>query len=375
MTTHILTAMRKVIALVDRTKLAQVTATLQEALLQRSVDTRNEVYTARSERAARNRVAPVPHRPLGEVLRVLRAGRFDPISSLDDVMPTQHSVVPGGEGTFSSRVLLGSARQLDYMLYRPPTVAGRKLSLLLMLHGCTQNPEDFALGTRMNELADEFGLIVAYPHQPRSANSSGCWNWFDSRHQNRGSGEPALLANLATSLASEFEIPPGRTFAAGLSAGGAMSDVIASVYPEVFAAVGIHSGLPHGAAKDVVSAFGALKNGAVGPGAPGAGNSATRKIVIHGADDKTVHPSNGNMIFAALGRDDLHLRQHNTPSAENGDALTGQALVDAKGGRVAEYWLVPGGGHTWFGGDARGTYTNPVGPDASRMMIRFFLQE
>ena len=128
-----------------------------------------------------------------------------------------------------------------------------------MLHGCTQNPEDFALGTRMNALAEEFGLIVAYPHQTRLANPNGCWNWFDRRHQNRGSGEPAKLAGLAQALAKEFDVRRERVFAAGLSAGGAMAEVLAATYPDVFDAVGIHSGLPYKSAGDVPSAFAAMK--------------------------------------------------------------------------------------------------------------------
>ena len=178
-----------------------------------------------------------------------------------------------------------------------------------MLHGCTQNPEDFALGTQMNDLADEFGLIVAYPHQPRRANPSGCWNWFDRRHQNRGSGEPAKLAGLAQALAKEFGVGKERIFAAGLSAGGAMAEVLAATYPDVFAAVGVHSGLPYRSAVDVPSAFAAMKGtAAVDSSSPAANDRRCRKIIFHGGADLTVNPVNGERILDQAERGDTTLK-------------------------------------------------------------------
>ena len=150
----------------------------------------------------------------------------------------------------------------------------------------------------MNDLADEFGLVVAYPHQPRRANASGCWNWFDKRHQNRGSGEPARLAGLAQTLAREFGVRKERVFAAGLSAGGAMAEVLAATYADVFDAVGVHSGLPYKSAVDVPSAFAAMKGSAAVDSLPDIANdSGCRKIVFHGGGDATVHPMNGEQIL------------------------------------------------------------------------------
>ena len=276
---------------------------------------------------------------------------------------------------FASRTYRGPAGSLNYRLYVPADHRQRDLALLLMLHGCTQNPEDFALGTRMNDLADEFGLIVAYPHQPRRANPSGCWNWFDRRHQNRGSGEPAKLAGLAQTLAREFGVKKERVFAAGLSAGGAMAEVLAATYPDVFDAVGVHSGLPYKSALDVPSAFAAMKGSATADSAPEAANaSSCRKIVFHGGADATVHPMNGEQILEQAERGPNPLKRSALDWQTDGGRVRRTVLKDREGRPVVEHWFVEDGGHAWFGGDSRGTYTQSVGLDASRVMVRFFLK-
>jgi poly(hydroxyalkanoate) depolymerase family esterase len=287
--------------------------------------------------------------------------------------PDERPAYPPDE-KFTSRNYRGSAGDLNYRLYVPADHERRELALLLMLHGCTQNPEDFALGTRMNDLADEFGLVVAYPHQPRSANSSGCWNWFDRRHQHRGSGEPAKLAGLAQSLATEFGLGRERTFVAGLSAGGAMAEVLAATYPDTFGAAGIHSGLPYKAAGDVPSAFAAM-NGAVvaEPALRVVGEFGCRRIVIHGGSDATVNPVNAQRILEHA-RGGANLQQIDFESPVEGRRVDRTVLQDSAGEAVVELWSVEGGGHAWFGGDSRGSYTENVGLDASRIMVRFFLK-
>lgn len=273
---------------------------------------------------------------------------------------------------FTSRQLGTGAGALTYKLYVPDDHAGRDLALLVMLHGCTQDPDDFARGTRMNALADEFGLVVAYPHQPRSANAQGCWNWFDPRHQKRDAGEPAALAGLAQHLAAEFGVDRKRVFVAGLSAGGAMADILSSTYPEVFAAAGIHSGLPHGAAQDVMSAFAAMKK-SPRRATPRRGD-ATRRIIFHGTADATVHPSNGDALFdRALAHDDRPT-EFMTDTLINGRQVVRRSVVPANAVAETEYWVIQGAGHAWSGGDGGGSYTDTTGPDASREMIRFFLR-
>ena len=252
----------------------------------------------------------------------------------------------------------------------------RELALVIMLHGCTQNPEDFALGTRMNALAEEFGLIVAYPHQPRLANPNGCWNWFDRRHQNRGSGEPAKLAGLAQALAKEFDVRRERVFAAGLSAGGAMAEILAETYPDVFDAVGIHSGLPYKSAADVPSAFAAMKGtAAFDPPPLAASDRPARKIIVHGLADGTVNAINGERILDEVERGEHALARSDLDWPIEGGRVSRTAVKDSDGRPVAEQWLVEGGGHAWFGGDPRGSFTQTVGLDASRVMVRFFLAE
>ncbi|QEL26225.1 PHB depolymerase family esterase [Bosea sp. F3-2] len=272
---------------------------------------------------------------------------------------------------FRARRFQSAVGSVAYKLYLPSDHADRELALVMMLHGCTQNPDDFARGTRMNALAEEFGLIVAYPLQPKSANAQGCWNWFDARHQERGAGEPAVLAGLAQELASEFKIDRKRVFVAGLSAGGAMADVLSSAYPDVFSAVGIHSGLPHGAACDVMSAFAAMKGNGK---AAAKGRSPIRKIIFHGGADARVHPSNGKRVFDLARSAHGEPPEFQTDTVINGKRVTRSLLGHGQDPAIAEHWLIHGGGHAWSGGDHLGSYVDATGPDASREMIRFFLE-
>jgi poly(hydroxyalkanoate) depolymerase family esterase len=350
--------------------LAEATALPCEALSGEEAQGRE--MKPEAEREPRPTSPRPARRPLGEVLRALRdrpallpgapaAPRAEPAHDFGD--------------RFIRRAYRGAAGALNYRLYVPADHERRDLALALMLHGCTQNPEDFALGTQMNGLADEFGLIVAYPHQTRRANPSGCWNWFDPRHQRRGSGEPAKLAGLAQELAREFGVRKDRVFAAGLSAGGAMAEVLAATYPDVFDAVGIHSGLAYKSAVDVPSAFAAMKGTAGIAGPQGANVNGCRKIVFHGGADLTVHPMNGERILDEAERGPNPLKRSDLDSGTEAGRVSRTALEDAEGRPVVERWLVEGGGHAWFGGDPRGSYTQSVGIDASRVMVRFFLRQ
>src|SRR5277367_4284986 len=317
--------------------------------------------------------APAARRPLGETLRALRVRPMIPPSAPEAPKPEP---APDFGERFLRRAYRGPAGSLDYRLYVPADHERRELALVLMLHGCTQDPEDFALGTRMNDLAEEFGLIVAYPHQTRLANPSGCWNWFDRRHQNRGSGEPAKLAGLAQALAKEFDIRRERVFAAGLSAGGAMAEILAATYPDVFDAVGIHSGLPYKSAGDLPSAFAAMNGTAAFDPAPlAASDRHCRKIILHGLADGTVVPINGERILNEAERGETSLTRSDLDRPIGGGRVSRAVLKDADGLPAAEQWLVEGGGHAWFGGDPRGSFTQTVGLDASRVMVRFFLAQ
>jgi poly(hydroxyalkanoate) depolymerase family esterase len=242
-----------------------------------------------------------------------------------------------------------------------------------MLHGCTQSPDDFAAGTRMNELAEEYGFLVAYPGQPPSANSSRCWNWFSAGDQLRYQGEPSLIAGITQQIMRDFRVEPESVFVAGLSAGGAAAAIMGSVYPDLYAATGIHSGLACGAAKDVPSAFAAMRQGGSGPTASRPGQ-ALRCIVFHGDRDKTVNPVNGDQVIAqSKGGAQLRAVISRGQSA-GGLSYTRSVHADESGRVMLEQWVLHGAGHAWSGGSAAGSYTDPKGPDASREMVRFFLE-
>ncbi|MBT2298834.1 PHB depolymerase family esterase [Variovorax paradoxus] len=265
-------------------------------------------------------------------------------------------------------------RGIDYKLFVPARNAGQRRPLLLMLHGCTQDPEDFAAGTQMNRLAAEHGFLVLYPTQTKQHNAAKCWNWFLPQHQQRERGEPALLAALTRSVMAEQAVDPARVYVAGLSAGGAMADIMGRTHPELFAAVGVHSGLPIGAAKDLMSALAAMKNGA--PAAARAG-PVRPTIVFHGDADETVHPRNGEEVATAAlaaeagaGRPLAHETQGRS---KQGRAYARRTYADTHGRIAVEHWLLHGAGHAWAGGSAEGSFTDPAGPDASAEMLRFFL--
>ncbi len=360
------------LTLVRQSKLAEATALLRDALS--GGGSREPARAPESSPPAPALPAiarpPSARRPLSEVLQALRAVRARTTPAPDEA--PQYPL----DDKFTARNYRGAAGSLSYRLYVPSGLAERNAALVIMLHGCTQNPEDFAVGTQMNRLADEFGLIVAYPRQPQSANPSSCWNWFDKRHQHRGSGEPAKLAGLAQSLAGEFGVRKERVFVAGLSAGGAMAEVLAETYPDVFAAAGIHSGLAYQSASDVPSAFAAMKGTTIAAPALRVVNDAQcRKIVFHGGADATVNPINAERILEETRRSPTPLKEVDLESDIDGRRVRRTVLQDPEGRAVHEQWVVEGGGHAWFGGDSRGSYTQSVGLDASRVMVRFFLQE
>ena len=263
-----------------------------------------------------------------------------------------------------------------YKLYIPTSYAvGKALPLVVMLHGCTQNPDDFAAGTQMNLLAEERQCLVLYPAQTKSANQTQCWNWFKRAHQRRDKGEPAIIAGMTREVLKRYGGDARKVYVAGLSAGGAMAAVMGAAYPDLYAAVGIHSGLPVGSAHDVQSAFAAMR-GAPPASASGSAGRIVPAIVFHGDRDATVHPSNGQQVASqCVDREDksidVVIQRGQVPG---GHAYTCSVHKNAAGRILLEHWEVHGAGHAWFGGSARGSYTDPKGPDAAREMLRFFLR-
>ncbi|CAA2104022.1 hypothetical protein MBUL_02492 [Methylobacterium bullatum] len=312
---------------------------------------------------------------LAETIQTLRE-RFPKMGAMPDLGQGIGSArgvtiaVPEG-ARFEERSFSNEAGSRAYKVYVPSGYRGQALPVVVMLHGCTQNPDDFAAGTRMNDLAEEQTFLVAYPDQPQSANMQKCWNWFSAADQQRGRGEPSLIAGIALEVVTEFSADPSRVYAAGLSAGGAAAAIMAATYPDVFAAVGVHSGLPCGAASDMPSAFAAMNGGGSfkapqnGPGVP--------TIVFHGDADKTVKPVNGEQVIALAMPGVSLARTATQGTTEGGMGFTRTVRTDASGRAMLEYWALHGAGHAWSGGSSDGTYTDPRGPDASREMVRFFM--
>jgi poly(hydroxyalkanoate) depolymerase family esterase len=333
--------------------------------------------TAQAQRPAADAGAHAPS-SLASVLRRfgVRSG-----SGMGHATASQADHVDHGPGRFIRSSFTNAAGTREYRLYVPSSYAGEAMPLIVMLHGCKQSPEDFAAGTRMNLIAEKKGCLVLYPAQSTQANPSGCWNWFKREEQAHGRGEPSILAGMVREVMAHWAVDAGRVSVAGLSAGGAMAAVLAVTYPELFAAVGIHSGLACGAAQDLPSALAAMRGM---PPMPLASDSSAAgapmpTIVFHGDRDHTVHPSNGKQVGEHVLR--AASAKHGTAGAateERGQAPGGHPYTrtmhrDAAGNAVLEHWVVHGGGHAWFGGSTAGSYCDPRGPDASEEISRFLL--
>ncbi|MBA3471765.1 MAG: PHB depolymerase family esterase [Rubrobacter sp.] len=357
----------------------------------RVVDEASRPASTRCQRAAgrgsRGFTRPAPEQPLQHFrdLPGLPNGLAGVIPGAVEGAP---AVVPAG-GRFVERSYTDRAGTRAYKLYIPSGyVVGEAAPLVVMLHGCTQNPDDFATGTHMNGLAEEHTFLVAYPAQAQNANISKCWNWFETADQQRGQGEPSLIAGITHQIVDEYDVDADRVYVAGMSAGGAMAAIMGEAYPDLYAAVGVHSGLAPGAAHDLSSAFTAMRGGS-----PGGAVSARRvaresartvpTIVFHGDRDTTVHPRNGDQLLAHFantgGGQEIkeapalraRVRQGQVPA---GHSYTCSTYHDASDHAIVERWNVNGLGHAWSGGSLPGSYTDPKGPDASAEMVRFFDQ-
>jgi poly(hydroxyalkanoate) depolymerase family esterase len=302
---------------------------------------------------------------LSETLRRIAAGGMPP------TVPASARDVPVPAGaqflSLTHRSVHGS---IGYRLYIPANRSDGPMPLVVMLHGCTQTPEDFATGTGMNRIAEEKGLLVAYPMQPSARNAQKCWNWFRPEDQVRGRGEPALIAGLASDILRDHGANPRRVYVAGLSAGAAAAVIVAAQYPDIFSAAGVHSGLPAGSAKDVPSAFSVMRQG--GPAQPH--EAIVPVIVFHGSQDATVHPQNAKAVVLqateAMSGLSKEVVSRNSPGVR---AFDRTIYRNGDGRPMAELWEIAGAGHAWMGGHDGGSYVDQSGPDASHHMIEFFL--
>ncbi len=352
-------------------KLAEATAVIQRSLGQ-----------------GRRSAPPAPPAPTTVGLRALMPGgdstAGDVRDKLQDRLRRPRSIRPNRTerprssplaGQFLNASHSGASGARKYKLYLPSGYTGAPLPLVLMLHGGTQNAENFAAGTRMNRLAEQGEFLVAYPEQSSAANQMQYWNWFQPVNQRRGVGEPALIAGITADIRGRYAVDEGRVYVAGFSAGGAMAAVMAATYPDVYAAAGVHSGLPYGSAHDVASAFAVMREGpSRNVALPG---RAVPLIVFHGDQDQTVDRINASRLVdqwrsvAATGQRSATPAVHRL-DRPGGRSYTRSEFTEAGGQVAVEQWLVHGGGHAWFGGGPEGTYTDPLGPDASAEIIGFF---
>lgn len=374
-----------------------INETIQRALASAGLDTTSGPMRSVTETIRRALVSsgmadasgsPVASESVIDVMaRVVDVGHDGEIAS----KPKPSTAEAERPGRFETHEFSNHAGARSYKLYVPARIADAPPPMLVMLHGCTQSADDFAAGTQMNRLADEHGFLVVYPEQPTGANASKCWNWFKAQDQVRDAGEPSLIAGIVRDVVTRHDADPRRVFVAGLSAGAALAVILGETYPELFAGVGAHSGLPYGSAHDIPSAMAAMKGGRSGlPGLksmPGAAAAPRRKaiqavpiIVFHGDRDHIVQQTNGAEIVQQAR--DAHLVEAANAtlraSTQSGRSPGGRSYsrtvhADATGESRIEFWTLHGAGHAWSGGSASGSYTDGAGPDASAEMVRFFL--
>lgn len=306
-------------------------------------------------------------------------GMFDGFQGLNPFAPPAQAAPAikaptPARGTFTKVRFANAAGSRSYRLYVPTSYdPARPVPLVVMLHGCSQSPEDFAAGTRMNDFAERNGFLACYPGQVSAANSSKCWNWFNSGDQRRGGGEPSLIAGITRDVMAHHAVDPARVYVAGLSAGGALAATMGQTYPDLYAAVGVHSGLACGAAHDMSSAFAAMRQGG---GARACQGSPARVpvIVFHGDRDSTVNPVNGDEVAAQTIHAESMRAETEDGRVPGGHGYRCTRFRDAAGRVLVEQWSIHGAGHAWSGGGSGGSYTDPQGPDASREMLRFFAE-
>ena len=363
--------------------------TIERALKAAGLDTRSGPMrgvtdTIRNALASAGLAEPSPPAAAGDAIDVVAREVHSPKADAAEV---------DAPGQFVLRTHKAAVGSRDYKLYIPAHKTGQRakpMPLVVMLHGCTQSADDFAAGTQMNRLADQHGFLVAYPEQSSGANPSRCWNWFRAEDQMRRGGEPELIAGIAQAVAAEQAVDLQRIFVAGLSAGAAMAVILGETYPELFAAVGAHSGLPYAAAHDIPSAMAAMKGrGLMGRAhLPGTTDDPRRPttqavpvIVFHGDRDHTVQHSNGEHIAEqatqahAQKAGKTGLKTATEQGQASGRSYTRTRHTDASGRTRVEAWTLHGAGHAWSGGDAAGSFTDRNGPDASAEMLRFFLAQ
>lgn len=333
----------------------------------------------------------VEERSLGKILVLLTM-----------ILLTLATVACGGagsdgseEGSFTGDSFTNEHGTRDYWLYVPGGYEEQRVPLIVMLHGCRQDAEDFATGTQMNVLAERETFLVLYPEQGSDANSLNCWNWFDPDNQERGGGEPSIIAGATEKVIAEHNVDPDRVYIAGISAGGAMTSILGATYPDLYAAIGVHSGLEYKATEDSRMALAVQKMGGPDPDRQGreaflSARSEARvlpTIIFHGEDDAVVDVVNAHQTLSQWAQTNDYAddgSDNDSITDEPADVLPEQApegydyvryvYENPEGDVIMEKWIVEELDHDWSGGDTGGSYADPEGPDASEEMVRFFDQ-
>jgi poly(hydroxyalkanoate) depolymerase family esterase len=288
-------------------------------------------------------------------------------TSTPDIVPERARFI---EGIYSN-----PAGSRAYRLFIPGRYQGQPLPLVVMLHGCTQSPDDFAAGTRMNFIAEEQTCIVVYPEQRSEANQAKCWNWFRTADQQLGRGEPSLIAGITRQVMGDYSVDSRRVYVGGLSAGGAAAAIMGATYNDLYAAIGVHSGLACGAATDLPSALMAMRQGGGSNGLIiSSSGPPVPTIVFHGDRDTTVHPTNGGQFLKQSMRSTNTQKSVHRGQVPGGHAYTRTVQIDASGCGFFVHWSIHGAGHAWSGGSPAGSFTDPRGPNATREMLHFFLE-
>jgi len=308
----------------------------------------------------------------------------DPPAAMATTRPTGRVV----RGTFRN-----AAGERPYALHLPDRdvpAGGKGRALVVLLHGCTQDADDVARGTRLPARAGERGWMVLLPEQPASSHPRKCWTWYDPGHQGRGAGEPSILAGMIEEVVRTHGGDPGRVYLAGVSAGAAMASLVAAAYPELIAGLALHSGLVYAAAGSVGDALGAMQRGAASPephaerahAAMGPRARVIPTLVLHGEADQVVAPINGAQaarqwfLTNALSRGqplDTTSGATDHVQGEVGGYGVRRSTYRAKDGTpLAHLVLVRELGHAWSGGSAEGTFTSERGPDATMEVLDFF---
>ncbi|WP_200331066.1 extracellular catalytic domain type 1 short-chain-length polyhydroxyalkanoate depolymerase [Thiocystis violacea] len=353
-------------------RLSEATALMQRALTGCSLDlaaAQTSSVADDAQSVAGAAAGPQPGAGAGKTAVQPDAPSPDAVRRVDGARPMRGFT----RGSYSN-----TAGSRDYRLFVPERRLDVKPPLLVMLHGCAQDPEDFAAVTRMNGLAEVEGLVVLYPAQSLGANVSGCWNWYSPEHQRRDAGEPGILAGMTRQVVASLDADHARVFVAGFSAGGAMAATLAAIYPDLFAAVGVHSGVRYAAAQDMVSAMSVMAQGPSGREQSPRAVRPVPVIVFQGDADMTVHPANAAPLVAQFlpdregGAGPIRVEREALVSA-GGSGCSRARYFDGAGVLRAELWTLNGLGHGWSGGDVTGRFSEPEGPDASQAMLRFFL--